>query len=172
MHLLDQFKQISTFFFDVDGVLTDGTVLLVGSGTQARRMSIKDGLALQLAARHCRLVLISGADATPVADRFVYLGLNDVYLGVKNKAELLQAFCHNNDIALHNVLFMGDDLPDLPALRLAGLASCPADAVPEVRAACHYISPKNGGAGCVRDVIEKVLKLQGHWQTQTDLISQ
>jgi len=172
MDLLKRFAQITTFVFDVDGVLTDGTLLLLDNGLQARKMNIKDGLALQIALRNYRVVIISGSYSEPVLKRLQYLGLKDIYLGQKNKVAVLQEYCATHGIALNTVLYMGDDLPDMGVLKSVGLACCPADAVPEVKALCHYIAAKNGGDACVREVIEKVAKVQGHWQAQTDLVSQ
>lgn len=172
MDLLKRFAQITTFVFDVDGVLTDGTVLLLENGLQARRMNIKDGLALQLALQHFRVVIVSGSYSEPVLQRLQYLGLPEIFLGTKDKLGFLQRYLQEHELQWDEVLYMGDDLPDMGVLQRSGLACCPADAVPEVKAVSHYISTKKGGDGCVRDVIEKVLKLAGHWQTETDLVSQ
>jgi 3-deoxy-D-manno-octulosonate 8-phosphate phosphatase (KDO 8-P phosphatase) len=172
MNLYERLKQVTTFVFDVDGVLTDGTVLLLENGLQARRMNIKDGLALQLAQRAKRLVIVSGSYSEPVLKRLQYLGLTEIYLGTKDKLGFLKSYLQQHNLDWSGVLYMGDDLPDMGVLKSAGFACCPADAVPEVKAVCHYISTKNGGEGCVRDVIEKVLKLSGHWQVETDLVSQ
>jgi 3-deoxy-D-manno-octulosonate 8-phosphate phosphatase (KDO 8-P phosphatase) len=172
MDLLDQFKQIKAFVFDVDGVLTDSSVLLLENGLQARRMSIKDGLALQLALRNgYRVLILSGAHSDPVVQRMQYLGLTDIYTAIKDKKAFLERYCIENGLVLSEVLFMGDDLPDLPALGIVGIAACPADAAVEVREACNYRSPVGGGAGCVRDVIEKVLRLNGHWHYESGLTS-
>jgi 3-deoxy-D-manno-octulosonate 8-phosphate phosphatase (KDO 8-P phosphatase) len=171
MDLLKSFGQITTFVFDVDGVLTDGTVLLLENGLQARRMNIKDGLALQMAMRNFRVVIVSGSYSEPVLARLQYLGLTDIFLGTKDKMGVLQQYLQQHSLNWSEVLYMGDDLPDMGVLKNVGLACCPADAVPEVKAACHYISSKAGGDGCARDVIEKVLKLAGHWHTETDLVS-
>lgn len=172
MNVLAYFKSITTFVFDIDGVLTDGTVLLLENGLQARRMHTKDGLALQMALKAgYRVVVISGAYSEPVLQRMQYLGLEDIFLAVKNKAEFLDSFLKEKDIQWQQVLFMGDDLPDVPVLQKAGLSCCPKDAVPEVKKISKYLSPRKGGKGCVRDVIEKVLKLNGHWQYDTSVSS-
>lgn len=172
MDLLKSFARITTFVFDVDGVLTDGTVLLLENGLQARRMNIKDGLALQLAMKQFRVVIVSGSYSEPVLKRLQYLGLTEIFLGTKDKLGFLKTYLQEHHLNWSEVLYMGDDLPDIGVLQRAGLACCPADAVPDVKAACHYISTKAGGDGCVRDVIEKVLKLTSHWRTETDLVSQ
>jgi 3-deoxy-D-manno-octulosonate 8-phosphate phosphatase (KDO 8-P phosphatase) len=164
MDLLAKFKVVQTFVFDVDGVLTDGTVLLLDNGMQARRMSIRDGLALQLALRNgYRVVILSGAYSEPVVKRMQYLGLTDIFTAIKDKKTFLENFAAERRISLETTLFMGDDLPDLPVLSIAGLPCCPSDAAPEVRNASTYISPLKGGDGCVRDVIEKVLRQHGQW---------
>lgn len=172
MNVLEYFKRITTFVFDIDGVLTDGTVLLLENGLQARRMHTKDGLALQMALRNgYRVIVISGAYSQPVLDRLHYLGITEVFLAVKNKKQFFSNYLEEKGLAWEEVLFMGDDLPDLDLLEVAGLSCCPADAVQEVLQASTYISRAAGGQGCVRDVIEKVLKLNGHWSWSTEITS-
>ncbi|MDB5196434.1 MAG: 3-deoxy-D-manno-octulosonate 8-phosphate phosphatase [Flaviaesturariibacter sp.] len=172
MNILGQFKKVTTFAFDVDGVLTDGTLLLTSDGLQARQMHIRDGLALQMAIKAgYRVIIISGAYSEPVVKRMHYLGLTDVFTAIKNKKEFLLNFLSENNIATEQVLFMGDDLPDVPTLQTVGIGCCPADAAAEVKTVSHYISPINGGYGCVRDVIEKVLKLNDHWNFDTEVTS-
>jgi len=172
MSLLDQFKRIRSFVFDIDGVLTDSTVLLLENGLQARRMNIKDGLALQLALRHgYRVLIVSGAHSEPVVQRLEYLGIKEIFTAIKDKGVFLEEYAAKNGLELQEMLFMGDDLPDLPALSVAGLSCAPADAVPEVREAVQYRSPLGGGMGCVRDVIEKVLRQNGHWHYESGLRS-
>lgn len=172
MNVLAIFKNITTFVFDIDGVLTDGTVLLMENGVQARQMHIKDGLALQMALKNgYNVITVSGAYSQPVVDRMRYLGIEEVYTAVKDKREFLLTYLREKNISSEQVLFMGDDLPDIAALQSVGLACCPADAVNEVKAVAHYISPINGGYGCVRDVIEKVLKINDHWKFNTEIAS-
>jgi 3-deoxy-D-manno-octulosonate 8-phosphate phosphatase (KDO 8-P phosphatase) len=169
---MDLFKDITTFIFDVDGVLTDGTVLVLENGLQARRMSIKDGYALQLAIKKgYRLLVISGAAASPVIDRLNKLGITDIHMGLSDKKAFIKNFISNKNLSADQVLFMGDDIPDLSAMSVVGLPVCPADAVMEIKEVSKYISPLNGGCGCVRDVIEKVLKLKGDWQHAVDIAS-
>ncbi len=166
------FGHISTFIFDVDGVLTDGMVLVLENGLQARRMSIRDGYALQLAVKKgYRLVVISGAAASPVTDRLDKLGIREVHMGVKDKRSFIEHYINANGLSSGEVLFMGDDLPDLGALQAVGLGCCPADAAPEIKEKAVYISPLQGGAGCARDVIEKVLKANGHWGAEEGVVS-
>jgi 3-deoxy-D-manno-octulosonate 8-phosphate phosphatase (KDO 8-P phosphatase) len=135
-------------------------------------MHTKDGLALQMALRNgYRVVILSGAYSQPVLDRLHYLGITEVFLAVKNKKLFFTNYLAEKDLVWDEVLFMGDDLPDLELLQLAGLSCCPADAVPEVLKEATYISKVEGGKGCVRDVIEKVLRLNNHWQFNTEVTS-
>jgi len=166
------FEKISTFIFDIDGVLTDGTVLILENGLQARRMSIKDGFALQLAVKSgYRVVALSGANPSPVLDRLNKLGIVEVHMPVLDKRSFVTAYSQKNKLQKEEILFMGDDIPDLPAMSVVGIAACPADAVPEIKEVANYISPMNGGHGCVRDVIEKVLRLNDHWHHHDDIAS-
>ncbi len=166
------FSKITTFVFDMDGVLTDGSVLVLENGLQARRMSIRDGYALQLAVKKgYRLLVVSGASSSPVTDRLNKLGITEVYMSVLNKKAFLEKYMTNNNLEPEDVLFMGDDLPDLSAMLIVGLPVCPADAVAEIRNISKYISPFNGGNGCVRDVIEQVLKSNDNWYHQEDVAS-
>ncbi|ACU59453.1 KdsC family phosphatase [Chitinophaga pinensis] len=172
MNILALFKPISTFVFDVDGVLTDGTVQLLPNGDQSRRMNIKDGYALQLAVKKgYRVVIISGGKSESVVSRLQGLGIKDIYTGVLDKQEKLQDYAFENDLKWEEILFMGDDIPDYRAMQLVGLPVCPADAAPEIKSICRYVSPVNGGFGCVREVIEKVLKLNDHWMMDEEIAS-
>lgn len=166
------FARITTFILDVDGVLTDGTVLVLENGLQARRMSIKDGYALQLAVKKgYRLLVISGAGASPVIDRLHKLGITDVHMGITDKKDFILQYMNAHQLQKEALLFMGDDMPDLPAMQVVGLPACPADAADEIKAAAVYISPLAGGTGCVRDVIEKVLKANDHWGIEEGVAS-
>ena len=172
MNVLSSFKKVTTFIFDVDGVLTDGTVLVLESGEMARRMNIKDGYALQLAVKKgYRIFIVSGSSRSAVEKRMNYLGIKDVYFGVKDKSTFIAGLAAQHGFDLADCLFMGDDIPDLAVLRIVGLACCPADAAGEIKAAAGYISSEKGGEGCVRDVIEKVLKINGDWETITTIAS-
>jgi 3-deoxy-D-manno-octulosonate 8-phosphate phosphatase (KDO 8-P phosphatase) len=171
-NVLSLFSKIKTFVFDVDGVLTNGEVILVGDGLQARTMNVKDGLALQMALKNgYRVMVISGAYSEPVVQRMHYLGIKELYTAVKDKAAFLEEYVKDHQLQWEEVLFMGDDLPDLGLLSKAGLAACPADAVAEVQQVAHFISSYEGGKGCVREVIEKVLKLNGHWNFDVSITS-
>lgn len=172
MNILELFKKITTFIFDVDGVLTDGTVLVLDDGLQARRMNIKDGFALQMAEKNGYGVLvISGGNSPQVAQRLEKLGITNVHMSVLDKKAFVLNYISENNLTKGEVLYMGDDLPDIPAMSAVGLPCCPADAANEVKEMAQYISPVNGGNACVRDVIEKVLKVNGRWQYRVDVTS-
>jgi 3-deoxy-D-manno-octulosonate 8-phosphate phosphatase (KDO 8-P phosphatase) len=172
MNNLTGFKDITTFIFDVDGVLTDGTVLVLENGLQARRMSIKDGFALQLAIKlGYRVVIISGSSPSPVIDRLSKLGITEIHMAMLNKRAFIATYIEKNKLRSEEVLYMGDDLPDLPAMPVVGLSTCPADAAIEIREAVQYVSHINGGQGCVRDVIEKVLRLKDEWNYHPEVAS-
>lgn len=162
-------EHITTFIFDVDGVLTDGTIILTTTGDMLRTMHTKDGFALKTALNAgFKVCIISGGTNDGVRVRLNGLGITDVYLGAHNKVEQLDAYLKTNTIKPENVLYMGDDIPDIPVMKLVGLPCCPQDAVPEIKAISKYISHKLGGKGCVRDVIEQVLKVQGKWNGNFD----
>jgi 3-deoxy-D-manno-octulosonate 8-phosphate phosphatase (KDO 8-P phosphatase) len=164
MNVLSLFKNIRLFVLDVDGVLTDGSIILLDNGEMARTMNIKDGYALQLAIKKgYEILVLSGGSSEAVKTRLKKLGIENIHIGVKNKQEILQKFATANNYKWDWVLYMGDDIPDIAPMQMVGLACAPADAVQEVKAIAHYISPINGGKGCVRDVIEKVLKLNDDW---------
>ena len=157
-------EHITTFIFDVDGVLTDGTVIILTDGDMLRKMSIKDGYALKTAAdKGFNICIISGGSNEGVRLRLKGLGISDVYLGAHNKIDQLNEYLTKNNIKKENVLYMGDDIPDFPVMSIVGLPCCPQDAVPEIKNICKYVSHKKGGKGAVRDVIEQVLKVQGKW---------
>ncbi|MGN7786748.1 KdsC family phosphatase [Niabella sp. 22666] len=172
MNVLSSFKQVTTFIFDVDGVLTDGRVLVLESGEMARTMNVKDGYALQLAVKKgYKIFIVSGSSRSAVEKRMNYLGIQDIFFGVKDKGTFVAALADQHGFDLADCLFMGDDMPDLPVFDKVGLGCCPADAVNDIKAVAHYISSKKGGDGCVRDVIEKVLKINGHWDAVPSVAS-
>ncbi len=158
-------KNINTFVFDVDGVFTDGTVLITTDGELLRKMNIQDGYAVKTALKKgYRICVITGGTNEGVRKRLQGLGVTDIYLGADLKEETLEDYLELYEIDPANVLYMGDDLPDLPCMQMVGLPSCPQNAVPEIKAISKYVSPKSGAEGCVRDVIEQVLKVKGDWQ--------
>ena len=161
--------QISTFVFDVDGVLTNGLVTVTTNGDLLRTMHTKDGYALKTAVDSgYNVCIISGGTNKGVQKRLNGLGIEAVFLGVHDKLEIYRRFLKKKGIENKNVLFMGDDIPDLPVMRTAGLPCCPKDAVPEIQDISAYVSQKKGGMGCVRDVIEQVMKVQGKWNATID----
>ena len=162
-------KHITTFIFDVDGVLTDGRVIIDSHGELLRTMNVKDGYALKTALlQGYNMCIISGGTNIGVKDRLAALGITDVFLGAHHKIEQFNSYIKKHQIKPENVLYMGDDIPDIPVMNQVGLPTCPQNAVAEVREASSYISFKNGGDGCVRDVIEQVLKVQGKWMRDFD----
>lgn len=150
---------------DVDGVLTDGTLLLTNSGDQLRTMNIRDGYALQLAVRKgLKVAIITGGNSDGVTHRLKRLGIEDVISGMQNKNDALTDLAHRMNLDLSKTIYIGDDMPDLEVMKRCGIACCPHDAIPEIQSIAKYISPLPGGHGCVRDILEKVLKLQGKWE--------
>jgi 3-deoxy-D-manno-octulosonate 8-phosphate phosphatase (KDO 8-P phosphatase) len=160
----ERLKNITTFVFDVDGVLTNGDVILEPSGDMLRTMSTRDGYAIQYAVKKgYNICIISGGNSQMVKTRMNYLGVQDVFLGSSNKVPVFDKYLADKDLKSSEILYMGDDIPDYPVLKKVGIATCPHDAAPEVREICHYISHLNGGKGCVRDVIEQVLRAKNDW---------
>lgn len=172
MNLLGSFKPITTLIFDIDGVLTDGSILVFENGEQVRQMSIRDGYALQLAVKKkYNLVVVSGANGVGAAIRLQKLGITNVLLNVTDKVMVLEDFLHKNRLSWAETLYMGDDIPDFLPMKKAGMPCAPADAAPEILQLARYISPLGGGKGCVRDVIEKLLRLHGNWELESNIPS-
>lgn len=170
MTLAEKFSEIKCFCFDLDGVLTDGTLTISTGEEWIRKMDIKDGYALQLAVKQgYSVIIISGSTSLPVKERLEKLGVAEVHMNISQKLTLLKEIMGSKKIDRRSILFMGDDVPDLECLNFSGLAACPSNAAIDVKDACHYISPQPGGRGCVRDVIEKVLKLQNNWPLQSSV---
>ncbi len=157
-------SSVQTFIFDVDGVMTNGIVLLTPDGELLRSMNVKDGYALQLAVRKgYRIAIISGGNSEAVRKRFTGLGVNDIYLGVGNKLGVYRQYIEDNNIDPKSILYMGDDIPDYEVMEEVGVPACPADAAEEIKSISKYISSFKGGYGCARDVIEQVMKVHGTW---------
>ena len=162
-------NDITTFVFDVDGVLTDGNVIVTTKGEMLRRMNIKDGYALKTAVdQGYNVCIISGGSNEGVRVRLRGLGVTDIHLGVSDKIEQLEEFLDVYNIDTRNVLYMGDDIPDLYVMQKVALPCCPQDAAPEIKSISKYVSHKNGGKGAVRDVIEQVMKVHGKWVKNFD----
>lgn len=161
---LQKLKDITALIFDVDGVLTNGDIIASDSGEFLRTFNIKDGYALQLAVKRGYLVcVISGGRGLAMQRRFEGLGIQEIFLGVSDKVGVYDALLTKYSLTNEEILYMGDDIPDLKVMQLAGLPTCPADAVPEIKAISQYISPHTGGKTAVRDIIEKVMRVQGKW---------
>lgn len=157
--------EITSFMFDVDGVLTDGSVLVTSQGETLRRMNTKDGYALRIALQKGYNICIISRGTNPgVKQLLENRGITDIYLGVEDKQIVLEEYLESNNISPQNVLYMGDDIPDIPAMKRVALVTSPQDAVTEVKAISDYISHKNGGEGCVRDIVEQVLRVRGDWE--------
>ncbi|MDO1500379.1 HAD-IIIA family hydrolase [Winogradskyella maritima] len=165
----EKLNHIKALVFDVDGVLTDGTIIITTEGELLRTMNVKDGFGLKSAVdAGYHLCIISGGSNEGVRKRLSGVGIKDIYLGAHNKTVQLSEFMEKYNLDASEVLYMGDDVPDVPALKKVGLPCCPQDAVAEAKANSIYVSHKNGGKGCVRDVIEQVMKVQGKWNGNFD----
>lgn len=157
-------NHITTFIFDIDGVLTDGTVHVAPDGEMLREMHIRDGFAMKAALESgYNVCIISGGSNEGVRIRLRNLGITDIHLGTPDKVETFKEYTELYNIKPENVLYMGDDIPDFHVMQLVGLPTCPQDASPEIKEISNYISHKNGGKGAVRDVIEQVMKVQEKW---------
>ncbi|MCB0528745.1 MAG: HAD-IIIA family hydrolase [Lewinellaceae bacterium] len=164
VHLFDKIASVRAFVLDVDGVLTNNDLLVMENGDLLRTMSVRDGQAIKWAIQAgYPVAIITGGKSPGVRKRLTGLGIEEYYSDVLDKWEALQAFMSRTNTLVSEICYMGDDLPDLPVLRKVVLSSCPNDATVEVRDICDYVSPVKGGHGCVRDIIEKVLKVQEKW---------
>lgn len=165
----EYFPQIDTFIFDVDGVLTNGIITILSNGELIREMNIKDGYALKAAVNAgFRVCIISGGTNEGVRTRLANLGISDIYLGAHNKITQYKELVKKYNLNSENVLYMGDDVPDFPVMEIVGMPTCPNDAAVEIQSIAKYISDKKGGKGCVRDVIEQVMRVQGKWTNNFD----
>lgn len=165
MAYLELFRQVRAFVFDVDGVFTNNEVLVTEEGTLVRTMHIRDGYAIKAAVRAgYPIAIITGGKSEGVKKRFADLGVKDIYLGKTDKMDAFDEFVHLYDLNPSEILYMGDDLPDYPVMRRVGCPVCPADAAQELFPIAVYISPYAGGHGCVRDVVQQVMALQGEWE--------
>jgi 3-deoxy-D-manno-octulosonate 8-phosphate phosphatase (KDO 8-P phosphatase) len=163
----EKLMSIKAFVFDVDGVMTDGSVIGTEEGHFLRNFNIKDGYALQHAVKSgYAIAIISGGNSLGVVKRFRTLGIEDVYVGQQHKEAAYLEFLEKHQLSDADVLYMGDDMPDYELMQRVGVATCPNDAAIDIQGICHYISPLNGGKGCVRDIMEKTLKLQGKWWSE------
>ncbi|MDR2122502.1 MAG: HAD hydrolase family protein [Flavobacteriaceae bacterium] len=163
MNYKEKLNYINAFVFDVDGVMTDGSILLIDN-QMIRSMNTKDGFILQFAVKKgYKIAVITGGKDPSVTHRLNYLGITDVYVNSKNKWDDLEDFLYKYDLKPQEILYMGDDLPDYEVMIKSGIGAAPKDACPEILSIADYISPIEGGKGCVRDVIEQVMKVRGDW---------
>lgn len=157
--------KITTLIFDIDGVFTDGKVMVMENGEVVRNMYGKDGYAIHLAlAKGYRLAIISGGNNIAMRAALMRNGIKDVFINQHDKMACFKTYVEAKNLNNEEILYMGDDLPDHAVMSVVGLAVCPADSAPEIKSICKYVSGKNGGEGCVRDVIEQVLKSQSNWE--------
>lgn len=157
-------KTVKCVVLDVDGVLTNGEILVTEKGEQLRTFNVKDGYAIQYAVKQGLLIfVITGAKSLGVQKRFEALGVREVHIGIIDKLGLLSSLLEKYNISKEEVAFLGDDMPDYACMTYVGSAIAPADAVDDIKKICHYISNKKGGEGIVREILEKILKLQGKW---------
>lgn len=158
------FKDIKTFIFDIDGVLTTGSVLVTEAGEMLRSVNIKDGYALQHAIKQgYNIAIISGGNSQGMFHRFKGLGIDEIYLGQKSKKEALENILRDFKVSADKVAYVGDDMPDYPVLKMVGIPCCPADAAKDIQEICKYISPVKGGFGVAREILEKAMKLHNTW---------
>ena len=156
--------QITTFIFDVDGVLTNGIVNVMTNGDMIRRMNVKDGYALKKAIdKGYNVAIISGGKNEGVRIRLNGLGVENIFLGVHNKIEKFNSYCKENNLKPENIVYMGDDIPDAEVMKVVGLACAPNDADIVIQEIAKYVSHKKGGEGCARDIIEQVLRVHDKW---------
>jgi len=162
--ILERLKYVKAIFLDVDGVLTDGSIFVNEAGEQLRTFNVKDGYAIQLAIKkEIQICIITGGRSEGVLKRFQGLGVKEIHMGISDKLTVMEFILDKYQINKREALFIGDDIPDLACMKSVGIAAAPQDAVEEIKAISHYISSKEGGRGVVRDVVEKVLKLQNKW---------
>ncbi len=160
----EELTKVKAFVFDVDGVISAATQVLTPEGETVRTSNLKDGFALVYAVRiGYPVCVITGGKTIEVFKRCEKIGIKDIYAGSLRKLPCLYDFLEKYNLKAEEVLYMGDDLPDYPAMKVVGIPVCPNDAAPEIKAISHYISDKNGGEGCVRDVLEQVMRAQGKW---------
>ena len=158
---------IKLILLDVDGTLTDSGIYHGNNGEELKKFNVKDGYAIKQAINQgYRIAIITGGNNIGTRLRFEQLGVTDVYMANHLKIEPLKDYMDKYNLHPKEILYMGDDIPDVAPMKLVGLPTCPQDAVPEVKAVARYISHLGGGQGCVREVIEQVMKVQGKWLTE------
>lgn len=166
----EDIAKIKAFVFDVDGVFTDGKIMPIPGNEFIRLYNAKDGYATKLLTQKgYKVAIITGGRGNMLSERFNMLGVKDQYINCSEKLDALKDFMSKHGLTQEEVLFMGDDIPDVEAMKHAGIAVCPADAAHEVKQAARYVSGYKGGEGCVRDIIEQVLRSQNGWFSGDDL---
>lgn len=165
LNFKERLPKIKTFLFDVDGVLTNDSVQIMPDGELVRNMNSKDRYAMQLAAKKgYRIAIITGGNSNAVKNTLNLLGINDVFLGQKNKLNCYEDYILEHDLKEDEIVYMGDDLPDYDVMKRVGIAACPNNSAHEIKEISIYISNRNGGEACVRDIIEQVMRSQDTWE--------
>ncbi len=160
----EKLNKINTFIFDIDGVFTDNKVLVMENGEVVRNVHSKDGYAVQLAVKKgYTIVILSGGNNTAVKNLLAKTGIQHLFINQHEKLQCYKDFINENNLRDEQILYMGDDLPDYEVMSRVGVPACPNDSATEIKDISIYISPKNGGQGCVRDIIEQVMRVQGNW---------
>jgi 3-deoxy-D-manno-octulosonate 8-phosphate phosphatase (KDO 8-P phosphatase) len=157
--------RINTFIFDMDGVLTNGTIWVMHGHDPVRNLNSKDGYAFQLAAKKgYKLFLLSGGNSVAIKEILLRSGFSEIYMASHDKEATYKQMLTDHDLKPEEILYMGDDLPDHCVLKQVGVPACPADAVPEIKDICLYVSQRKGGDACARDVVEQVMRSRGDWE--------
>ena len=170
--MIETFKQIRLVIMDMDGVLTSGKLLIHPDGNWIREMDIKDGYAIQFAVNSgIHLAVVTGSSSDPIKQRMRKLGVDFFFENQKEKSVIVKELMRKFVLSSEQTLFIGDDIPDLDAFEEVGLKACPVDAAQEVKNTADYISPYHGGNGCVRDILEKILRVQGKWNEKSHISS-
>ncbi len=165
MNYKEKLHIIKNFVFDIDGVFTNGLITIDSLGNESRTFNTKDGIAIKHAIENqYNVAIISGANNEGIRIRLKKLGVKNIFLGSNNKLKDLKKYIKSNQLSSEETAYMGDDTPDINSMSYVGLKACPFDAIPEVRSISDYVSPKKGGEGCVRDIIEQTLKVQNNWE--------
>ena len=166
----EKLKNIKAFVLDVDGVLTNGGLIIYPDGKFLRQMNAKDGYVIKLAINHEYIIgVITGGREQNIKSRLEHLGVKEVFLGVHKKLPILKSFIKKQNLKKEEVLYMGDDIPDLEVLKYVGFSCCPKDAAYDIKQICDYISNKKGGEGCVRDIIEQTLRVNNQWDLNGEI---
>jgi 3-deoxy-D-manno-octulosonate 8-phosphate phosphatase (KDO 8-P phosphatase) len=159
-------KKVTTFILDVDGVLTNGKILVTSKGKMLREMNTKDGFIIKYALeKGFKIFIISGGTNKGVKERLKDLGIDEIFLGEHRKKNTYEKLIKKYNLKKNEIVYMGDDIPDIPVMKKIGVPCCPNDAVPDVKQVSIYVSRRNGGQGCVRDIIEQTLRVQDKWIT-------